>query len=62
MMPKDAHLRIKTVDVFFGGRLYGFKFFDHKHDLIFEIGFTKASDVETLVLDDLDVIVGVVAK
>ena len=55
-------MRIKTVDVFFGGRLYGFKFFDHKHDMIFEIGFTKASDVETLVLDDLDVIVGVVAK
>lgn len=62
MMPDDAHLRIKTVDVFFGGRIYGFKFFDRNHDLIFEIGFTRASDMETIVLDDMEVIVGVVAK
>ena len=64
MMPKDAYLRIKTVFIFYVNRLFvcGFQFFDQQNQLIWEIGYTKTDKKETLVLEDNEVIFGVVAK
>ena len=66
MMPKDAHLRIKTVLIFYISSLFvsGFQFFDYHNKIIWEIGYTHPNmkTVETVVLADNEGIIGVVAK
>ena len=62
-MIQEAHKRIKTVDVYYGFSIFGFKFFDNCHTLIFEIGkIASGMGVETVVIEDDEMIVGVVAK
>ena len=45
MMPEGAHLRIKTVDIYYygGNYIHGFKFFDNQHSLLWDIGYTHPS-------------------
>ncbi len=65
MLPKDAHTRIKTVDMLYNNNhIEGFKFYDNNHFQIWKIGdtYSVASKVETVVLGDNEVIIGVVAK
>ncbi len=51
------------MDVYYGFNIFGFKFFDKCHTLIFEIGkLASGMGAETVVLEDDERIVGVVAK
>ena len=60
-MPKDA--RIRSVTLYHDARIRGFDFFDKDKACIWSIGNTdEAFDVTTLVLEDNEVIIGVVAK
>ncbi len=61
MMPERA--RIKTVDIYYGDGVRGFRFFDRYFRLIFEIGYIESwLNVKTVVLADNEVIIGVAAK
>ncbi len=64
MMPQCA--RTKSVDIYYWHNTYifGFKFFDSDSRLIFKIGITTHPKfkVETVLLGDNEVIVGVVAR
>ena len=63
IMPEGAHKRIKSVDIIYNNNrcIYGFQFFDKENKFIWQIG-TTGSNVETVVLADNEVIIGVVAK
>jgi hypothetical protein len=61
MMPN--HLRIKKVEIYYSGFLTGFKFFAKNKELIWTIGNTDSRlFVDTVVLSDNEVIIGVAAK
>jgi hypothetical protein len=66
MMPTNAHLRIKTVLIFYVNSLFvcGFQFFDNQNKIIWEIGYTNQflDAKKTVILEDNEVIIGVVAK
>jgi hypothetical protein len=64
MMPADSHKFIRSVEIFhFDDNIYGFRFFDREGHLMFKIGNTLAkSKVNTVALEDNEVIVGVNAK
>ena len=62
-MLQDANKRVKTVDVYYGLTIFGLKFYDKYHSLIFEIGkIASGMGVETVALADDEMIVGIVAK
>jgi hypothetical protein len=63
MMPEGGHKRIKSIDIIYSHNrmIYGFQFFDKDNTFIWQIGKT-GSNVETVVLSDNEVIVGIVAK
>ena len=64
MMPEGAHLNIRSVHIYYDGCVYGFKFFNKHNSLLWEIGYTTDSyyKVETVELEDNEVIIGVKAK
>ena len=58
-------MKIKTVQIYYNSNcIFGFKFFAKDSTLLWKIGYTTASscDVETVELEDNEVIIGVVAK
>ena len=65
-MPEGAHLNIRSVHIYYldGYNIVGFKFYNKHNSLLWEIGFTTRSDlkVETVELEDNEVIIGVKAK
>ncbi len=64
MMPSDAYKRIKTVNIYHN-RCYiiDFQFFDKDQKVIFRLGETGSDYcVETIVLRDNEVIIGIIAK
>ena len=63
MLPEDAEKRIRSVEIFYGDIVYGFLFFDKNNTLLWKIGLIDSDcDVETVVLADNEIIIGVVAK
>ena len=64
MMPEGAHLNIRSVHIYYwDGAIGGFKFFNKHNSLLWEIGFTPSHlKVETVELEDNEVIIGVKAK
>ena len=67
MMPEGAHLNIRSVHIYYyyGGGIGGFKFFNKDKSLLWDIGYTPSDsdlDVETVELEDNEVIIGVKAK
>ena len=63
MMPQDAHKKIKKIQIYHGTHISGFKFFDKKQALIFEIGSTHLSlSVTEVVLENNEQIIGVAFK
>ena len=65
-MPEGAHLNIRSVHIYYrdGNWIGGFKFYNKHNSLLWEIGFTTGSSlkVETVELEDNEVIIGVKAK
>jgi len=63
MMPEGAHKRIKSVDIIYQNNrcISGFQFFDRDNMFIWQIG-AHGSRVDTVVLNENEVIVGVLAK
>ena len=64
MMPEGAHLNIRSVHIYHGSGICGFKFKNKHNSLLWEIGYTTWSglNVETVELEDNEVIIGVKAK
>ncbi len=63
MIPKDALNKIRSVTIHYGGCIRGFSFFDKDGALLWEIGLMHSDmDQEKVVLEENEVIVGVVAK
>ena len=66
MMPEGAHLNIRSVHIYYfnGDHIGGFKFYNKHKSLLWEIGDTTDSylKVETVELEDNEVIIGVKAK
>ena len=64
MIPADALHKIRSVNIHHDNRwITGFSFFDKDGALLWEIGYTTARlTVETVILAENEVIVGVVAK
>jgi hypothetical protein len=63
MLPKRKI--IKSVDVYFSDYIHGFRFFDKEGKTLWEIGMIHSSmdmEVETVILEDDEVIIGVVGK
>ncbi len=64
MIPADALHKIRRVTINHNADwINGFLFFDKDGSLLWEIGYTDSDDeVETVLLEENEVIVGVVAK
>ena len=66
MIPKNSLYRIKTIKIYSQNdtRIWAFVFFDQNNIQIFSNGYINAFNmkVDTVVLEDGDVIVGVTAK
>ena len=64
MIPTDAINKIRSVNIhYYFNCIDGFSFFDKDGELLWKIGYTDIEmDVETVLLEDNEVIVGVVAK
>ncbi len=64
MIPADAQNKIRRVTIYHDYRIRGFKFFDKDGALLWKIGVTTdpICDLETVLLAENEVIVGVVAK
>ncbi len=62
MIPADALKKIRSVIINNNEYIYGFSFFDKDRALLWSIGNTYVSKKETVVLEENEVIVGVVAK
>jgi hypothetical protein len=64
MMPARCHNRIRLVRIHYGDCIRGFSFFDKEGALLWKIGETTDSylKVETVLIGDNEVIIGVVAK
>ncbi len=64
MIPKKALSKIRSVNIhcYFHRCISGFAFFDKDGALLWEIGVTTEKEKETVLLDENEVIVGVVAK
>jgi hypothetical protein len=63
-IPADALKRIRSVTIHYSGAIYGFSFFDKGWALLWEIGNNTESyfKEETVLLEENEVFVGVVAK
>ncbi len=65
-MPENAFSKLKSVDIYYkeGNGIWGFQFLDANKALIFKVGVSGESwmKVETVILKDNEVILGVVAK
>ncbi len=64
MMPERSHKKIRSVNIHYGSCIHGFSFLDKEGTLLWEIGDTDSDwdDVDTVLLAENEVIVGVVAK
>ena len=65
MMPEGAHLNIRSVHIYYSGgyNITGFKFYNKHNSLLWEIGYIKSNfEVETVELENNEVIIGVKAK
>jgi hypothetical protein len=65
MMQADAHNKIRSVTIHYYYCLHyicGFCFFDKDGALLWKIGYTGSKLEETVMLEENEVIVGVVAK
>ncbi len=63
MIPKDALNNIRSVSIHYYYYIGGFSFFDKDGALLWEIGWTDSSwSKKTVMLEENEVIVGVVAK
>ena len=63
MFPKDALNKIRSVDIHHVESIVGFSFFDKDGALLWKIGDTTPGyEKETVLLEENEVIVGVVAK
>ena len=64
MMPEGAHTLIRSVDIYYlDWCIFGFRFFDSGHNEVWRIGGNHPlAKVETVVLAEGEVIIGVVAK
>ena len=64
MIPADALNKIRSVTIHYDNHcIRGFSFFDKDGALLWEIGFIDSDlDWETVVLEENEVVVGVVAK
>ncbi len=65
MIPENALNKIRSVTILFFDYIYGFSFFDKDGEELWKIGYTTESlwsKKETVVLEENEVIVGVVAK
>ncbi len=65
MIPADALNMIREVTIYYLGCIGGFEFFDNDGALLWKIGDTDPDDeveTETVLLEENEVIVGVVAK
>ncbi len=62
MMP--AQMRVKSVEIYYGVTIMGLQFYDRDNNFAFEIGYTTSMyfKVKTVVLENNEVIIGVVAK
>ncbi len=63
MMPADAHNKIRSVTIHYYECISGFSFFDKDGALLWKIGYIQSwSKKETVLLEENERIVGVVAK
>ncbi len=63
MIPKDALNKIRSVTINHNMQsIFGFEFFDKDGALLWDTGYTYTSRKETVLLEENEVIVGVVAK
>ncbi len=63
MLPADALNKIRSVTIYYWTCIHGFSFFDKDGALLWKIGYTDPEfEGETVVLEENEVIVGVVAK
>ncbi len=65
MMPEGSHNKIRSVRIYHDGHfINGFSFFDKEEALLWMIGRTNRSyfEVDTVLIDENEVIIGVVAK
>ncbi len=62
MLPDNAHKIIRSVSIHFSDFISGFLFFDKHGALIQEIGNTNTQTSDTILLDENEIIVGVVLK
>ena len=63
-MPEGAHKIIRKVNIHYynDNHIYGFQFFDKDGLTIYQIGDTRAWNVETVLIAEDEVIVGVACK
>ncbi len=63
MIPTDALNKIRSVTIHYYGHIKGFSFFDKDGSLLWKIGITNpVYKVDTVLLEENEVIIGVVAK
>jgi hypothetical protein len=64
IMPEGSHNKIRSVSIHYLGCINGFSFFDKDKKLLWKIGNTtnRTNCVKTVVIEENEVIVGVVAK
>ncbi len=64
MMPKGSHTRIRSANIYYMDNISGFSFFDKEGALLCKFGNSTASylKVETVLIEENEVIVGVVCK
>ncbi len=62
-MPEGSHNKIRSVSIHYCGSIGGFSFFDKEGALLWEIGYIESwLKVETVLLEENERIIGVVAK
>ncbi len=64
MMPEGSHMMIRSVTIHYNYVISGFSFYDKEGALLWEIGVTTDSrlNTATVLITENEVIVGVVAK
>jgi hypothetical protein len=62
-MQEGLHAKIRSVIIHYDWCISGFSFFDKEEALLWEVGITDSVyDVEKVLIDENEVIIGVVAK
>ncbi len=62
MIPADALNKIRSVTIYYYTCITGFSFFDKDGALLWKIGWLYAGCEETVILEENEKIIGVVAK